>query len=222
MRALSVTNLETTNGEVSGSAQADWRYRTLLGPSAWNGLPPAIRRRFSKSLVPGESAIYSGKTIRAEASRIGRWLARSLRIIGAPLPIGASEGEASVVVVTADAKSGGQIWTRIYARRYAVPQVIHSTKQFSGPTGLQEDIGYGLSIALQVSAEADALVFRSAAYRLSIFGFTWAILNALTPGRLTVSHREVTPDSFLFGLYLEHRYLGVLLSQEILFTEGSV
>ena len=116
---------------------ADVRFRALLSADDWTQLPAATRKRFSKRLAGGDTAVYAGEVVEVGFSRIGWWLAQIARLIGGPLPVSADTGVPSIVTVTEDAATGGQIWTRIYARRNGFPQVIHSSKRFAGPTGLE-------------------------------------------------------------------------------------
>jgi hypothetical protein len=50
---------------------------------------------------------------------------------------------------------------RIYGRARGCPQVIASCKSFSGPTGLEEYLGGGFGIALDVRVEGGELHFLS-------------------------------------------------------------
>ena len=65
------------------------------------------------------------------------------------------------MTVTEDSRRAASIWTRLYARRNGFPQVVHSSKRFAGPTGLEEYVGYGVGMALTVYVENGALIFRS-------------------------------------------------------------
>src|SRR5882672_3406121 len=165
----------------------DIRFRALMTEKDWASLPLSIRRRFSKSLKGGLSAVYSGEILESQMSRAGWWLAQAARLIGGPLPLARSAACATAPrtnsrapnlhapklhgpnlhapsVVTVTEGMGGQIWTRLYARRSGFPQVIHSAKRFDGPTGLEEYVGYGIGMALTVHVRDGALAFRSDSY----------------------------------------------------------
>src|ERR1700741_3584932 len=145
----------------------DHRFRALLPDEAWGRLPLAVWRRFSKRLAGGRTLVSVGEVEFSFHSRAGWWLAQLTRLIGGPLPTGTETGAPMIVTVTEDAASGGQVWTRICARSHGFPQVIHSAKRFAGPTGLEEYIGLGICMALRLSVEGEALLFRSAGYFLS-------------------------------------------------------
>src|SRR5947209_13294721 len=144
----------------------DHRFRALLPAAEWGRLPVAIWRRFSKRLVDGATIVYVGEVEEASFSRAGWWLAQMARLIGGPLPTGAETGVPMIVTVTEDRASGGQVWTRICARDNNFPQVIHSAKRFAGSTGLEEYVGFGISMSLRVSVQRDELVFTSVDYAL--------------------------------------------------------
>ncbi len=201
------------------SELGDLRFRTLLSDEAWASLPPAVRKRFSKRLNGGATAIYCGRVTEIRVSKLGRVLAQFLRVIGAPLPLSSTINAPTVVTVTEDAASGGQNWTRLFARNRGFPQIIHSVKRFSGPTGLEEYIGFGIAMALSIAVESGALVFRSRRYCLAFRNLRIPLPRWATPGELTVSHKEVTPTTFLFTLHLEHRAFGTLVHQEALYDE---
>jgi hypothetical protein len=142
----------------------DLRFRKLLSRSDWEGLPAAVRKRFSKRLSGGETAIYTGLVKEVRISKIGRIFAQVLRLVGAPLPIFDHVNVPTVVTVTEDVRTGGQIWTRMYANRSGFPQVIHSAKRFSGATGLEEHVGLGISMLLGISVCKGGLEFTSAGF----------------------------------------------------------
>ncbi|MEL6377211.1 MAG: DUF4166 domain-containing protein [Pseudomonadota bacterium] len=191
----------------------DLRFRALLSDEEWAALPRAVRRRFSKRVNDGKTIVYVGKLTEVKFSRLGRWIAQALRLMGAPLPVRDDIDVPTVVTVTEDIASRGQNWTRLYANRRGFPQTINSTKRFSGPTGLEEYIGFGVSIALAVSVEDSALVFRSAGYRIGLGWMRLSLPKSLWPGALAVKHEEISEDLFRFSMLLEHPLLGQLLYQ---------
>jgi hypothetical protein len=199
----------------------DHRFRALLSAEDWGRLPVAIWRRFSKRLVDGATVVYVGEVEEAAFSHAGWWFAQAARLIGGPLPTSAATRVPMIVTVTEDAASGGQVWTRICARRHGFPQVIHSAKRFAGPTGLEEYVGFGIRMALRVSVENDALVFSSADYAVQIGPLRLPLPDWLTPGDLTVTHSDLGGGSFRFTLELIHPRFGWLLRQSAVFREAT-
>lgn len=202
------------------SELGDLRFCSLLGAQAWKQLPYAIQKRFSKRLEAGQTATYAGTIDHVEISKGGRFLAQFLRIIGAPLPLRSETGIAAVVTVTEDGQTGGQIWSRLYASRRHFPQIIQSSKRFSGPTGLEEYIGFAIAMALTARTTRTAIIFESAGYCFKLGKWRLAIPNFMTPGQVTVTHEEVSDDTFRFTLKLVHPFFGTLVKQSGVFYEG--
>ena len=170
----------------------DLRFRALLRAEDWNSLPAAVRKRFAERVGGGDSVVYAGAVDAVRITNTGWIWCLLARLIGGPLPLVHEIGGAAVVTETADERSGGQVWTRMYARRRGFPQVIHSAKRFSGATGLEEYVGYGVGMALTVHVEHGKLLFRSAAYFVRALGRRLALPRWLTPGALTVTHNDLS------------------------------
>jgi hypothetical protein len=197
----------------------DTRYRALLGEAAWASLPESVRQRFAKPAIPGAITVYRGHVVTTELSWAGRLLAQAARLVGGPLPLSPGATGPAVVTVLEDPAFKGQIWTRSYARSGRFPQVIHSAKRFTGPTGLEEYLGFGLVMRLIVSADAGALVFRSAGYAVELFGKVVTLPEWLTPGTCEVRHTDKGGGVFSFGLTLVHPLAGRLVHQLALFAD---
>ena len=218
-----------TSARLSGSSASlpvhtklldDRRFRALLSDEDWGRLPLATWRRFSKRVADGDSVVYVGNVDEVAFSDIGWWFAQAARLIGGPLPTGRDTGIPMIVTVTEDGATGGQTWTRICARKRGFPQVIHSAKRFAGPTGLEEYVGFGVSMALRIAVEGQALTFRSAGYGLQL-GRLWIPLPQwLTPGDLTVTHRDLGEGAFRFTLDVIHPRYGALIHQSATFREA--
>lgn len=204
--------------EGADASLGDLRFRALMPEAEWNSLPAGIRRRFSKRLADGKTVTYAGNVLETRMSRLGWLLAQASRLIGGPLPT-SRDALPSVVTVTEDMAGGGQIWTRLYARRHGFPQVIHSAKRFGGDTGLEEHVGMGVGMALTISAENGALVFRAARYFLALGRWRLVLPPWLTPGALTVTHAECGDGRFLFQLDVIHPRFGALIRQSAMFRE---
>jgi hypothetical protein len=198
----------------------DLRFRALLSDEDWAALPLSIRRRFSKRLAGGHTAVFVGEVIETRMSRAGYLLAQATRLIGGPLPITRDAHVPSVVSVTEDIASSGQHWTRMYTKRRGFPHIVHSSKRFAGPTGLEEYVGHGVGMALTIQVENAALVFRSAHYFLQLGRFRLRLPAWATPGAITVTHAELGDGRFLFQLEVSHPRLGLLIDQTAAFKEA--
>jgi hypothetical protein len=218
MRILKQVEVEASAGRQAEIG--DLRFRNLISREQWESLPTAIRRRFSKRLEGGGTTVYCGRMTHMKNSRLGWWAAQLLRVIGSPLPLHADIDVPSVVTVTEDMATGGQIWTRLYARRNGFPQIIQSSKRFAGRTGLEEYIGFGVTMALKVLVEPKAIVFQSAGYLLGFGRYRMRLPKILEPGRCTVRHEETGEGGFRFSLDLTHPLFGQLIHQEGLYQDS--
>ena len=205
----------------SNASQGDPRYRDLLGRALWLRLPVAVQRRFSKRIGVGGVRVYRGEVVVMELSRAGWMLAQVARLVGGPLPHTNGALGPSVVAVADEPAFRGQIWTRSYARPRRFPQVIHSAKRFTGPTGLEEYLGCGLVMRLVLSVEGGELVFRSRGYAIEVAGRTIGLPHWLAPGRCEVRHRAETDERFSFTLTLVHPWLGTLLRQVAFYEDDA-
>jgi hypothetical protein len=207
-------------GSVAGLESADARFRDLVGPAAWALLPAPVQRRFGFKRAGG-TIVYAGEIVECRRNAVGRLVVELARLIGAPLPLTPDAGVAAIVGVMEDGK-GGQFWTRSYLRRRGFPQVIHSRKVFVGSTGLEEWLGRGFGVALDVGASPEGLVFRSRFYFLRLGARRWRLPSWSCPGELVVGHIDRGDESFAFTLCLRHRWFGEIFSQTGLFRECRV
>lgn len=195
-------------------------FAALLRASDWRSLPAAVRRRFGDGLSAGQSTVYRGRVTSLTMSRLGWLLAQALRLAGAPLPFDIwQQGQAATVSVTANPSLGGQVWTRLYGRRGGFPHVVHSAKRFAGPTGLEELLPGGFGMALLLRVTDRTLEFRSAGYFVTLFGRRFALPDILSPGALTVGHRDLGGGAFEFTLDLRHSRFGLLMRQTARFHD---
>jgi hypothetical protein len=192
-------------------------FRRLAGED-WSALPAAVRARFARHIGAGACVAYVGEVAECRLSLAGWLLAQVARLIGAPLPLGRDTGVAATVSVTGDIDGRGQYWTRQYGRHRGFPQVIHSAKQFAGPTGLEEYLGFGMGIALRLRVADAALLFESDHYFVRLPGLRlriplWAV------GALTIGHLDLGEGRFAFSLDLVHPLLGELVHQVAIFAD---
>lgn len=203
-------------------ALGDTRFRQLLSAEDWALLPEAVRRRFSHRSQPGESFVYAGHILETRMTRIGLALAHLLRAIGAPLPLERdNRGAAAIVTVTERPDGSGQFWTREYVRGRGFPQVIHSTKRFSGATGIEETVGCGVTMSLRLQALPGALFFLSHRYFVRIGALRLPVPGHMVLGRIVVGHVDRGGGAFEFTLDVIHPLLGRIICQRALFHDLS-
>jgi len=199
----------------------DDRFSKLVGAAQWAKLPAAVRKRFGKRMQGGTSVAYQGVVASMKMNLAGRVLANAARLIGAPLPYDMSSvGQPAVVTVTEDIAGCGQFWIRQYGRAAGFPQVVHSSKRFSGSTGLEEYLGYGVGMALNVKVEGQDLLFLSDHYFVQLFGLRIRLPKVLSPGALVIGHHDMGEGRFRFSLNLNHRVFGELISQDAVFQDA--
>jgi hypothetical protein len=195
-------------------------FRSLVDEADWQRLPAAVQARFERELAAGDSAAFIGEVASTRMSRFGWFWAQLARLIGAPLPLKVLERTPAAVIVTQNGSADTQVWTRLYHETGRLPQVIRSTKCFAGPTGLEECVGAGIGMALAVSVEHRALVFRSTQYFWRIGGRRLQIPDWLTPGRIAVIHREERTGRFSFTLIVTHPWFGEAIHQVGFFRDA--
>ena len=198
----------------------DNRFLQLIGLEAWQRLPEAVRRRFSKRMPEGSSIVYQGHVAETHLNIAGQLLAQLTRVIGGPLPRDDGAAGPAVVVVTQNQISGAQNWVRTYTRPNGATQTITSEKRFQGPTGLEEYVGAGIGMTLKVAEADGSLVFRSARYFFEIGPVRLPLPHVLSPGLMTIIHRDEGEGWFCFELLLEHRLMGTLFHQIAHFSDA--
>lgn len=198
----------------------DPRFRRLIGNDKWARLPAAVRARFGKRLAGGAVALYRGKVVECRLSRLGWLLAQLLRPVGAPLPLSAEEDIEALVAVSEDRQGKGQYWNRLYGRRRAKPQLIQSAKRFAGKSGLEEYIGGGIAMALDIEVMPDGLRFVAQDHFISLFGKRCPLPRWMVPGMCAVVHRDLGGGRFEFVLAVRHRLFGELVYQRAEFCDA--
>lgn len=204
--------------DAAAAARAGHRFSDLLPPGDWLKLPASTRRRFAGSFRAGRTRCYRGEVLAAKLTAPGWLLAQLARVIGAPLPLRDATGLATVVV-TDHPGNRGQVWSRLYHQARGTPQTIHSIKRFSGPTGLEEYLGCGLSMPLVLRVSGQSLEFASHGFYLTLCGWRLRLPVWLTPGQLSVRHTEEGEGSFSFSLQLRHPRFGLLVYQHMRFRD---
>ena len=197
------------------AAAAPLDIAAVIGPAAWQRLPPAVRRRFACGHA---AASYEG-ALDLHCSRLGRCFALFSHVLGGPLTTLRRAALPATVNVRDDGR-GGVVWERcLHVAGAAHSRVVRSTK-LPGPAGtVIERTDGGLAMELDVFEERGALVFRSRRYFLALGAWRLPIPLALTPGTCRVEHRDEGGGRFRFTLAMEHPWWGRTFHQTGLFAD---
>jgi hypothetical protein len=200
-------------------------YATLLGATAWERLPTAVRDRFAS-----HHAHWVGE-LTLRASFCGRWVARVCKLFGEPLPPACREPVRATVRVEPDPVTGGASWIR----RYELPHrtiEIRSVKSIDASGHMIERLPMGLRMELELRTDDGALHFVTTGYHFEIprppslrrvlrrplrlrFPAWWL------PGRTHVVHRDLGGGRFRFTMTIRHVWLGELFRHDGVFTAGT-
>ncbi len=194
------------------------RYPVILGKD-WNELPHSIQQRFVKPQSPRKVVIYRGRIYKTRVSFLGLVLAKLSKLIGAPLPLNNKIRGPATVEVREARDFSGQYWTRIYPSNSHFPQTIKSIKRFAGPTGLEELLSKRVGIALNVKVAQNKLFFHSDHYFFLLRNKRISLPGFLSPGALTIEHKETGPHKFRYTFSLRHGVFGELIYQTAIFEE---
>jgi len=196
------------------------RFRQLLNDIDWARLPIAVKKRFSSKIDPSQPKVYRGHIMHTRMNWIGKLLSRCMLLLGGSLPLDSDNaGAAAVVTVSANDVDESQVWTRQYQRPKGTPQLIQSSKAFSGPTGLEEYLGHGIGMTLNLAVSEKSLDFIADRYFVEVFSKRIYLPKFFCPGALTISHYDLGNNSFTFGMRLVHPLFGEVISQEIFFKD---
>lgn len=196
----------------------DGSYRELLGAEAWARLQPEIRQRFSVRPADRTGIVFQG-TGEVRRSRLGWLIAQACRLLGTPVVPQAGRAVAVAVELTAD-RRGGVCWRRRYRFGPGREAVARSTKRISRDGAMEEHLGLGLAMRLEVFERAGNLHFLSTEYRWYLGAWSLKLPGWLSPGTTEVVHAQLRGAQFRFTLRVVHPRFGELFYQDGVFREA--
>ena len=190
----------------------DDTYKALLGPLQWRRLKPEVKARFSTKPAVGTAIRYAGN-MKVRRSFCGALFAQFCRLIGTPLAPYAGENALVDVALEID-PAGGVEWRRHYRFSRHREALVSSTKRVNGDGVLEEHVGRGFSMQLEVFEQQGDLHFVSRDYHWQLGKFKVRLPALLTPGVTRVIHEQISGERFRFILRVTHPWLGETFFQE--------
>lgn len=203
-------------GKTQQILETDNHYRRLLGETAWQRLKPEIRQRFSRKFKNDEQHVYQG-TMQVQFSFFGWLFAQACRVIGKPLATKKGKSVPVSVTLSYDKRTEGTQWKRDYFFAES-PEVIVSAKAVNAEGGLEEHVGYGFSMCLDLHEVDGNLEFHSSQYYWTTRFFRLRMPSLITPGNIVVKHEQIEGDNFRFTLQVDHPILGRTIYQSGIFS----
>jgi hypothetical protein len=180
--------------------------REVLGATAWQRLPAAVRARFA---ADAPDARYGGAFEVVDASPLGRFFAWVGMLAGTPVVPRTGRNVAALVDVRAT--HDGVEWRREYQWGDRV-DVVTSTK-IVRDGALIERLPARLNMPLDVREENGVLVFESRGYYFDLFGLHLPLPAFFSPGRTRVEHVDLGHGWFRFTLLVMHPWFGQMFFQ---------
>jgi hypothetical protein len=185
--------------------------RDVLGATAWNRLPEAVRERFADTTA---MATYAGAYEVVRASSLGRVFAWIGTLFGTPVAPRAENHVAARVLVRPDAR--GVAWDREYLWADGTCSLVCSTKVVTEDGLLIEMLPARLCMPLDTYVEGGVLHFVSRGYYFHLgAGFRLWLPTLLSPGVTHVEHIDLGHGWFRFTMTVTHP-----LGGEVYFQTG--
>jgi hypothetical protein len=183
--------------------------RAVLGATAWERLPEAVRERFAEA---AGAIDYAGSFEVVRASLIGRAFAWMGTLVGTPVAPGTGNHVEARVRVRPNAE--GVEWIREYHWLDGGIDEVHSTKVVTGENRLVEKLPARLCMPLDTYVEGAVLHFVSLGYYFDLgFGLKLWLPGLLTPGVTHVEHIDLGHGWFRFTMTVTHPLLGEMFFQ---------
>ncbi len=200
-----------------GSASTHVNVRECLGEADWRSLPKRVRRRFHAD-THDLSLGFDGAMEIVWCSRAGWLFAQAARLIGSPVVALNSRNVRCTVRLYPDPHLGGTVWERVY--RHRGRQIVARTtkRTVDGGQPVESFCGFA-GMALDIFERDGALWFVADRYFLQ-FGKTRILLPRwMSPGRLSIEHRDIGNGRFRFVMRVVHPVLGLLFFQDGVFRD---
>jgi hypothetical protein len=207
-----ITNLEASLADAGalplGRTDARHGLRHVLGATAWQRLPEAVRARFAET---APDVTYGGAFEAVNASGLGRFFAWLGALVGTPVVPRTGENVAARVAVRAT--NDGVEWRREYEWEDGRTSVVTSTKLVRDGE-LIERLPARLNMPLDVREENGVLVFESRGYYFDLgFGIRLPLPAFFSPGMTRVEHVDLGHGWFRFTLIVVHPWFGDMFFQ---------